>query len=159
MLGVLVTSLNSEKDGLPGGFLLDVGAEAFEEFGILSLGHRSEDWCWKPASRVHCSHTEKYDQETVCSRWLMIKLLIINLHRQLCGMPSGGTWWFNIYVFKWTPSTRSASLTINWLKIHPAALLYVITCLSTGAEAAVWNKISKKYSRLGHPCVKTTKLI
>lgn len=43
MLGVLVTSLNSEKDRLPGGFLLDVGAEAFEELGILSLGHRSED--------------------------------------------------------------------------------------------------------------------
>lgn len=39
----LVTSLCSEEDGLPSSFILDVGGEAFEELGILSLGHGSED--------------------------------------------------------------------------------------------------------------------
>lgn len=39
----LVTSLYSEKDGLPSSFLLDVGGEAFQELGIFSLGHGSED--------------------------------------------------------------------------------------------------------------------
>lgn len=42
-LGPTHTSLCSEEDGLPSSFLLDVGGEAFEELGIFSLGHGSED--------------------------------------------------------------------------------------------------------------------
>lgn len=41
--GPLQASLSSEEDGLPSSFVLDVGGEAFEELGILSLGHGSED--------------------------------------------------------------------------------------------------------------------
>ena len=61
----IVTSLCSEEDGLPGSFILDVGGEAFEELGILSLGHGSEDRGWSPASWVYCSNTEENDQQTV----------------------------------------------------------------------------------------------
>lgn len=42
-LGSCLPIVCSEEDGLPSSFLLDVGGEAFEELGILSLGHGSED--------------------------------------------------------------------------------------------------------------------
>lgn len=43
VVGILVTSLRSEENGLSSSFLLDIGGKAFEELGILSLGHGSED--------------------------------------------------------------------------------------------------------------------
>lgn len=61
--GPLVTCERSEKNGLPDSFLLNVGGEAFEELGIFSLGHGSEDRRWSPTSRVYCNHAEKTHQE------------------------------------------------------------------------------------------------
>lgn len=42
-LGPPQASLCSEEDGLPRCLLLDIGGEAFEELGILSLGDGPED--------------------------------------------------------------------------------------------------------------------
>lgn len=49
----------SEEDGLSGSFLLDVGSEALEEFGIFSLGHGPQDRRRSPAARIHCNHNKQ----------------------------------------------------------------------------------------------------
>lgn len=54
-----------EEDRFPRSFLLYVGGEAFEELGIFSLGHGSEDWCRSPTSWVYIGNVGNLTEDVV----------------------------------------------------------------------------------------------
>lgn len=82
----------SEEDGLSGSFLLDVGSEALEEFGIFSLGHGPQDRRRSPAARIHYSNNKQTSSQRSYTHTLFINnrcpishcilITLMHLHEQ-----------------------------------------------------------------------------